>query len=299
MRVDSAWIKSPDGRRVLAHWADSRPAWLWSADGRIQLWRNPAARLFNAKMKRHGLKVAPEAVPIKGQVARLIRLGLPGRSSLSRIQFLAGGRPISATCSVTPLELPDRQLALLVVGVDPVSPEVLAAVEPGADGGVAAVLPEGSDYLFVEQDGEVSGGSAGALGRYAPLLQREGLLGIDDLESHELELDGAGLMVTRFASATGGTALLLLEPRQQPAPTIEEVRAEEGLEATSAEAQLPLGLPAPEDIAETPDADAGEERSLSTLFDRLADHEELYAELPPAEDVLERESEADRGAADR
>ena len=129
--MDADWIKSPTGRRVLAHWGDARPAWLWSADGQTLLWRNAAARLFNARIKKHGLRLAPEAVPIKGQIARLIRLGLPGRSSLSRMQFLAGGRPLSATCSVTPLELPERQMALLVVAVDPVNPEVLTAVETG------------------------------------------------------------------------------------------------------------------------------------------------------------------------
>ena len=41
--------------------------------------------------------LAPQPTPIKGQVARLIRLGSPGRSSLSRMQFLAGGRPTAAT----------------------------------------------------------------------------------------------------------------------------------------------------------------------------------------------------------
>src|SRR5689334_2675813 len=104
-RVDAEWIKSLTARRILMHWADHRPAWLWSADGSTLLWHNNAARLFNGKLKKSGLKLAAEAVPIRGQVARLIRLGALGRSSLSRVQFLAGDKPVATTCSCTPLTL--------------------------------------------------------------------------------------------------------------------------------------------------------------------------------------------------
>ena len=95
--MDDRWNILPDARRVLQHDDDSRPAWLWSQDGQVLLWSNPAAALFGAKLKKHGLKRAAPAVPIKGQVARIIRLGSHGRSSLARIQFLAGEKPISAT----------------------------------------------------------------------------------------------------------------------------------------------------------------------------------------------------------
>ena len=115
--MNAEWVRSPAARRILVHWADARPAWLWSGDGSTLLWRNAAARFFNAKLKKYGLKLAPEPVPIKGQVARLIRLGSPGRSSLSRIRFLAGGRPVSTTCTVTPIELADGQKGALIVAV--------------------------------------------------------------------------------------------------------------------------------------------------------------------------------------
>ena len=100
--MDAEWITSPTARRVLMHWADQRPAWLWSADGSTLIWRNTAARLFNARPKKDRVKLSPEAVPIRGQVARLIRLGSLGRSSLSRVQFLAGEKPVATTCSCTP-----------------------------------------------------------------------------------------------------------------------------------------------------------------------------------------------------
>jgi signal transduction histidine kinase/PAS domain-containing protein len=131
--MDGDWITSPSARRVQQHGSDSRPAWLWSADGETLLWCNPAADLFLAKLKKNRLKRAPLAVPIRGQVARNIRLGTPGRTSLARIQFLAGDKPASSTCATTPLVWEDGNLALLIVAVDPIAPEILeAARQPGA-----------------------------------------------------------------------------------------------------------------------------------------------------------------------
>lgn len=127
--MDAEWITSPNARRVLQHAADLRPAWLWSQDGQTLIWQNPAAGLFLAKLKKHGLKLAPPAVPIKGQVARNIRLGSPGRTSLARIQFLAGEKPASSTCATTPLVWENGQNVLLIVGVDPIADDIVAAAE--------------------------------------------------------------------------------------------------------------------------------------------------------------------------
>ena len=131
--MDDRWNTLPDARRVQQHEDDSRPAWLWSQDGRRLIWSNPAAGLFLAKVKKHGLKRPAPAVPIKGQVARIIRLGSTGRTSLARIQFLAGEKPASATCATTPLTWDDNEPVLLVVGVDPIAPEVLAAARAETD----------------------------------------------------------------------------------------------------------------------------------------------------------------------
>lgn len=144
--MDADWITSPIARRVQQHAADPRPAWLWSQDGQSLIWSNPAAALFLAKLKKHGLKRAQPAVPIKGQVSRTIRLGSPGRTSLTRIQFQAGDKPASATCAATPLTWENGQIALLIVGVDPIDAEIIAAAGVQAD----AVEPqfgsaEGSD----------------------------------------------------------------------------------------------------------------------------------------------------------
>jgi len=125
--MNARWTTLPNAERVLRHADDARPAWLWSGDGQRLIWANPAAGLLLAKLKKHGLRRAAPAVPIRGQVARIIRLGSKGRTSLARIQFLAGGKPTSATCATTPLVWENDETALLVVAVDPIAPEILAA----------------------------------------------------------------------------------------------------------------------------------------------------------------------------
>src|SRR5690606_37312556 len=124
--MDELWTTLPNARRVLQHAQDARPAWLWSQDGQHLIWANDAAGLFLAKIKKHGLKRAEPAIPIKGRIARIIRLGSPGRTSLARIQFRAGEKPVSATCATTPLAWANEESALLIVGVDPIEPEILA-----------------------------------------------------------------------------------------------------------------------------------------------------------------------------
>jgi signal transduction histidine kinase len=299
--VDAEWITSPTARRILAHWADARPAWLWSQDGETLIWRNEAARFFRGKVKKHGVKLAPEAVPIKGQIARLIRLGSANRSSLSRIQFLAGDRPISTTCSCTPLALADGSTALLIVGVDAIEPELLEAQDFGhVDPLAASLFPKGAGYLLVSDDGQIVGGSKQALERYAPIIESEGLP-----EDGAALLDDETVQLTRFTASPHDALLLLFENTEpQPEhPSIASVRAEEGADDTvdelvpspppvMDEPLLPLGLPdtgtpAVEDevapaedhwVEPFPEAQTPQ-GTLSTLFDRLADDPELYTAL--------------------
>lgn len=112
---------------MLRHADDARPAWLWSGDGQRLIWSNPASSLFLARLKKHGIKRAEPAMPIKGQVARIIRLGAVGRSSLARIQFRAGEKPASSTCTTTPLAWSNGETALLIVAVDPIDADILDA----------------------------------------------------------------------------------------------------------------------------------------------------------------------------
>ena len=305
--VDAEWIKSPTARLVLVHWADARPAWLWSHDGETLLWRNDAARYFHGRIKKHGVRLAPEAVPIKGQIARLIRLGSMNRSSLSRIQFLAGERPISTTCTCTPLRLPDGSTGLLIVGVDPIEPELLGSRDAGQpDEAATGILPPGADFLLINEDGQIAGGSDYALAHFAPDIESEGLPEVADGGS--VEIEGAEVTVSRFTASPHDAMLLLFERHGEPLPTIAEVRAEEGagnrFEAPAApvrevdEPLLPLGLPPAEQADDEPVV-AGEENwvepiphnpdsvgALSSLFDRLADDSSLYAPLTAVDEAF-------------
>lgn len=301
--MTSEWIKSPTARRVLLHWADARPAWLWSADGETLLWRNTSARFFHGRVKKNGVKLAPEAAPIKGQIARLIRLGSIGRPSLSRIQFLAGDRPISTTCTVTPLEVPGGGLGLLIVGVDPIEPELLGT--PTLNAASESLLPEGSDYILIDDDGQIAAGSDRALERYAPWLESEGVPDLPESGTGTISLGDETVTLTRFAASPRDALLLLFEGAAERPATIDDVRAEEGLRTVEAaelapvdEPQLP-GLPPaektePEVPAETATledhwVEPFEPRpavpGLSNLFDRLADDEGLYTPLNESDET--------------
>ena len=264
--MDAEWITSPVARRVLAYFADPRPAWLWSADGSTLIWRNSAARLFGAKVKKTGLRLASSPVPIRGQVARLIRLGSVGRSSLARVQFLAGDRPLATTCTCTPLPMTDGETTLLVVAVDPIAAEISeSAGEIVPDPLSETLFPAGWSYRLAE--GEPDGN----------LILRAG---------------------------PAGETLILTAPL--PGTDIEAVRQDEGIEteprphddesldlADLPEPMLPLGidpLPVPdapvEPIAdeEMGPVDPDEAGALSSLFDRLASDADLYTPLTSADE---------------
>ena len=223
--MDAEWIKSPSARRVVALWADPRPAWLWSQDGQTLCWRNRAAQLFLGKIKKHGVRLAAELTPIRGQVARIIRLGSMGRSSLSRIQFLSGAKPVSVTCACTPVTLSNGQTGLLIAGVDPVERELLA-VDAGGDGFAHALLPEGAEYLIANAGGDVTGGSAGALLRLAPYAQDGAMPRPDLAESQQLRIGGEHFTLTRLKASGEGSTLLLFEPLQGESETQDLLSAE-------------------------------------------------------------------------
>lgn len=306
MRVNAEWLRSAAARRILVHFADSRPAWLWSADGATLIWRNSAARLFGAKLKKSGVKLLPDLEPIKGQVARLIRLGSPGRSSLSRIQFLADGRPASTTATVTPLEVGDGQIAALIVGVDPIESELLEAIE-GVDRAPAALFSQGTEYLVVTEAGIVTDGSPLGRERYAAIIENQG---VPEADEATMEIAEAAVTFTKLKASPKGDLLLLIESEavdDTAPPTVADVRAEDGLAALDPqpppvtlaseadEPLLPMGLAPVEQPAPSADPLPDDEpwvlepltqsgERLSSLFDRLAGHDSLYGELSAADE---------------
>ncbi|WP_316358922.1 histidine kinase dimerization/phospho-acceptor domain-containing protein [Devosia sp.] len=290
--MDADWITSPSARRVQQHEGDSRPAWLWSQDGQSLLWQNAAAPLFLAKLKKHGLKLAPLAVPIKGQIARNIRLGSVGRTSLARIQFIAGDKPASSTCATTPLVWQDGQTALLVVGVDPIASDILAAAAAEADA-------EAPESIETPAEAEAEWQGAPTPDTEADLAAAQGALAEPDVELPEPahHADGASIDTDenayarelenwRDAELDGKPVLELVEPgvsdEPEPVPAAGSHLPPAG-ESTPAE-----DVPAPEGEVggevEAPESGALTTSRLSRLVDRLAADDALFSPLTDADD---------------
>ncbi|MDP2782888.1 histidine kinase dimerization/phospho-acceptor domain-containing protein [Devosia sp.] len=287
--MNADWTTSPTARRVLQHAADTRPAWLWSHDGQTLLWHNPAAELFLAKLKKYGLKLASPAVPIKGQVARNIRLGSTDRSSLARIQFLAGAKPASATCVTTPLIWQDGQSVLLIVGVDPIDAAILAA---GPDEGAsaaddtAALPPE----TATADQPPVSTESSNAPEDTPASQDVAAWDGEDDHVTAEPETqDQPPALSAETRAAADDTAYARALDNWRDA----EQDAEPALSAvTTPAADEPPQVDASSDVPEAeataaPEAELPQTGSrLSQLVDRLAADEALYTPLSAADDTF-------------
>lgn len=145
------WTTSDKAADVFSLTLDQRPAWLWNEDGDRLVWRNVAAVLFRARAGPEGLKLAPLPVPIKGQVARRIRIGAQGRASLSRVRFLAGRKPVSATCLCTPLEL-GGEVYLLIAETEAIEAP-LATGEPWQTALATKLFGEERGYVIEGADG--------------------------------------------------------------------------------------------------------------------------------------------------
>jgi signal transduction histidine kinase/PAS domain-containing protein len=187
-------MTSTTAARVQVHVNDARPAWLFSSDGTL-IWRNLAAAYFLARAKKHSVRVAAPAEPIKGQIARVLRLGSQGRTSLSRIQFMAGEKPASATCACTPLEWEAGQQALLIVGVDTIDRSLI-------DSGAADLSLDATLWM---------GGARGATAETGTMELEERIETAEPVhaETHEERLDAA------FAAEEP-------EPPNAPAEAIDE-----------------------------------------------------------------------------
>lgn len=305
MSLDQDWITSPTVRRVLTHWADIRPAWLWSGDGTQLIWRNEAGAAFAARARRSAGADRAEAVPIRGQIARLMRLGAVGRTSLSRVQFLAAERPLATTCHCTPLLLGERAV-LLIVGVDPVAADLSNAVQNFSDKLPLALFPEEAEFLLVNEDGQIASGSPGAVSDFAPQIESEGLPPLGDGETGVFVFDGHKVALSRFRASPQDAILLLFQrqadvpdagapsPELNPAVPVAisdpgpaaDAGATGGQESPhiASEAELDASLPEPVATELAPRPSDGPAQSLSELFDALMQDEKLYLPLGPSDE---------------
>ncbi len=244
------WINSAAGERALGHLTDPRPAWLWAPDGDRPVWANPAALLYRAKIKKQGLRRGAPLVPIKGQVGRAIRLGAPGRTSLSRMRFLAGEKPVSATCSCTPLRDAHGTVLLLVVGVDPIDKEVMT--EHGL-----------SEALVTE-----------SLGTNTPFQLRDAENALVAASDSDRDFEAPDAR-TLTAGPDGARLALFTETAAQ-----EETADEPG--ETPPEEPAAESAPEPEPAPSPAPARSG----FASLVGRLSEDAHLYTPLGPEDDAL-------------
>src|SRR6185312_10698919 len=144
-----------------------------------------------------------------------------------------------------------------------------------------------ADYLLIDDDGQFGGGSPRALERYAPVLESEGLPPLNGADGGSIVVDGQRLDFTRFKASPQDASLLLFEPRPGAAGEIRPASAV--AEPPVADPLLPMGLPPAAPVADLPVAEEhwpepphpATTGGLTSLFDRLLDHEPLYRPLEP------------------
>ncbi|MGV8853850.1 MAG: histidine kinase dimerization/phospho-acceptor domain-containing protein [Devosia sp.] len=261
------------------------------------LWQNQAAALFLAKLKKHGLKLAPPAVPIKGQVARNIRLGSPGRSSLARIQFQAGEKPTSSTCATTPLVWQDDQIVLLIVGVDPIDADILVAAEAArADTGAPDTDDAIAPLVEANAPSHVQDGSTPEDDAAGPDVAAWD--GEDDHSVAEIEAPAETPPLSEDALFHADEHAYAREldswrsAEQHSLPVLSLVRDTRGEDlpgatddASPAQAD-PVVAPASAAPVNAEDEDGPRRSRLSQLVDQLAADEALYAPLTDADDAV-------------
>lgn len=314
--MNASWLQSQTVRRVAGLMTDPRPAWLWAAGERETLiWRNRASEAFIGKLRR---KRWDEFVPVSRQVARNIRLGTLDLASLSRMQFSLGSKPISATCTCTPVLLETGETGLLVVLADPVGAGALAAAEiPALQ--FLPLLGANQSYVLRDAEGQVIAGSEDgrhrALDAHEPsavlsagphgaqlLVYAEFATRVEDAENQDvtvdipsvdeapqfvgpdnaaewLEPDGDGNASDSTPTGDRDVEPPIELPREGLVTVIGMETAEELRELREFAASDHDAVPKPNDTS-LPDPDSdGLPRDLTLLLDKLAGSGNLFAPL--------------------
>jgi PAS domain S-box-containing protein len=134
--------------------ADSRPAWVFSRDGRSVRWANPAGgAMFGARrFADMAGKTAPDDDPFARQLANVAHsLGESG--SLARLRLTSGARAVPVLCRCRPLRTADGQRGVLVIALD--TPTRDTAICEGAAAAFVSdsqALPGSPDALRPDED---------------------------------------------------------------------------------------------------------------------------------------------------
>ncbi|MEI2386325.1 ATP-binding protein [Breoghania sp. JC706] len=99
--------------------AETRPAWVWSADGHRILWANAAGARFFRESSMAALlaRTLADTAPARRHLERLSQ-GPAERETLERLRFFIGARAVQLTALARALDLSDGTRAALVVSGD-------------------------------------------------------------------------------------------------------------------------------------------------------------------------------------
>ncbi|MBU1176155.1 MAG: hypothetical protein KKH72_12195, partial [Alphaproteobacteria bacterium] len=277
--MTSPWLNSDSERQAAALLADDRPAWIWASEDERLVWRNRAALAYEASHRR---AAGERLVPVARQIPRAIRLGVPNRPSRARLQFTLGRKPISETCTCTPLLIEGGPPALLVVMADKVSDAEMALIAFDADslrpfaGGAAHFVLTGADGSVLASGGD---GRARLTARQKPALELP-----------------AGAGQSRFAIFPEAAAEAEIPPVPAPAaPPIEALVPDEtAMVLQQAAARTAGGTQVAQAASDTEDGGS----KLSSLLDRLDSSQVLYQPLDDSDDGILAPPQADAPQAD-
>ncbi len=270
--MSAFWHDPQSERLVAAHLNGARPAWVWEAESERRVWNNRAAIVYEATHRR---EPGDSLVPVPRQIPRTVRMGLVFGASRSRLQFAIGRKPISETCTCTPLYLGGKISALLVVMQTPLSGDELAgtAVPPES---IAPFIGRAGPYALVGADGSVLADNGDGARRLA-----EGETPAGELAT------GADSRLVFFADLPAAAST---EPGQN---AVAENEAEPGEETLVIEPAAPEDRRTEETSAETPpvevegaadEAGSANRDALVSLIDQLDSREVLYQPLGEQDD---------------
>jgi PAS domain S-box-containing protein len=231
---------------------DTRPAFVFSADGRAIRFANAAGMAFLGEASlgdalAHGFAAGSA---LARHLARLAKL-LPAETSrLEMLRFNRGGGPVALPAACRRLNLADGSRAVLAVGMtEPVRESLVARAEKLTD----AIGSRDCLAAIIAGDGRVLAASGGfdeltpASGAVDALIDEFAASGMA-LVKRRLMIDGrprpAGIV--RFTAGAQALSLLVVGPEEEAAATVApatEARPPVAAEALVPEAEVPLAGP--------------------------------------------------------
>ncbi|MEP3048464.1 MAG: ATP-binding protein [Roseibium sp.] len=132
--------------------ADTRAAWLWSADGAKVLWANAAGAAFFSARSVSDLENLKsfDRSPARPHLARIASSGFSDRLSIERLRFYRGLRVMLLTCQCKKIELENGASAALIISGD----KGLATSNDPASA-FAHMLGSSATTVYLTDDGKV------------------------------------------------------------------------------------------------------------------------------------------------